>query len=76
MLPKAERRNYKNVFDALFRIIKEEGVTTLWRGSVPTMSRAVSMNIGMLVTYDEIKERVCRYLGRDPTDTTKIVRAM
>ena len=40
------------------------------------MSRAVSMNIGMLVTYDEIKERVCRYLGRDPTDTTKLVRAM
>lgn len=40
------------------------------------MSRAVSMNIGMLVTYDEIKERVCRYLGRDPTDTTKMVRAI
>ena len=31
-LPLAERRNYKNVFDALFRVVKEEGVTTLWRG--------------------------------------------
>ena len=40
------------------------------------MARAVAMNIGMLVTYDEIKERVCKKLGRDPTDSTKIVRAM
>ena len=40
------------------------------------MSRAVAMNVGMLVTYDEIKERVCRMMGRDPTDTTKAVRAI
>ena len=30
-LPLHEQRRYKNVFDALFRIIKEEGVLTLWR---------------------------------------------
>ena len=40
------------------------------------MSRAAAMNIGMLVTYDEIKERVCKALGRDVGDTTKSVRAM
>jgi len=40
------------------------------------MARAVSMNVGMLVTYDEIKERVCRMMGRDPTDSTKAVRAV
>ena len=76
MLPKKERRNYKNVFDALNRIVKEEGYKTLWRGSVPTMARAAAMNIGMLVTYDEIKERVCRAMGRDIGDTTKAVRAV
>ena len=27
----AERRNYTNVFNALGRITKEEGVLTLWR---------------------------------------------
>ena len=30
-LPVAERRNYKNVFNALGRICKEEGVLTMWR---------------------------------------------
>ena len=76
LLPYKQRRNYNNVFDALHRIIKEEGVLTLWRGSVPTMARAASMNLGMLVTYDEIKERVCLAMGREIGDTTKGVRAM
>ncbi|KAK6057617.1 hypothetical protein COOONC_04865 [Cooperia oncophora] len=29
-----QRRNYKNVFDALIRVVKEEGVFTLWRVSI------------------------------------------
>lgn len=56
LLPKKERRNYKNVFDALIRIIKEEGVGTLWRGAVPTMARSGSMNLGMMATHDEVKD--------------------
>lgn len=31
--PVAERRGYKNVVDALARIVREEGVATLWRVS-------------------------------------------
>lgn len=30
-LPAVERRNYRNVFDALGRIYKEEGVFSLWK---------------------------------------------
>lgn len=30
-LPVDQRRGYSNVFNALVRITKEEGVTTLWR---------------------------------------------
>lgn len=30
-LPVHEQRKYKNVFDALYRVIKEEGVLILWR---------------------------------------------
>ncbi|CAK5068915.1 unnamed protein product [Meloidogyne enterolobii] len=30
-LPINERRNYKNVLDALIRVTREEGVVTLWR---------------------------------------------
>lgn len=70
-LPKEQRRNYKNVFDAFYRIIKEEGVTTLWRGSMPTICRAVSMNVGMMASYDEFKELFSSYLNMDQ-DSTKV----
>ena len=39
-LPLAERRNYKNVFNALVRIVREEGVLALWRGTLPTMGKS------------------------------------
>jgi solute carrier family 25 oxoglutarate transporter 11 len=44
-LPIEERRNYNNVFNAFSRIIREEGIRTLWSGAIPTMSRAVSLNV-------------------------------
>lgn len=35
-LPPAERRGYKNVFNALVRIVNEEGTATLWKvGKAP-----------------------------------------
>ena len=37
--PAAERRNYKHVFDAMTRVVREEGVFSLWRGSTPTVVR-------------------------------------
>ena len=40
-LPVDKRRNYSSVFNALARIYKEEGVTTLWRGATPTIARYV-----------------------------------
>mmetsp|Transcript_9070 Transcript_9070/g.6415 ORF Transcript_9070/g.6415 Transcript_9070/m.6415 type:complete len:181 (+) Transcript_9070:263-805(+) len=64
-LPEAERRNYKNVFDAFSRTLAEEGVTGLWRGSIPTMMRASSLNIAMLVSYEEVKERLTALYGPD-----------
>jgi solute carrier family 25 oxoglutarate transporter 11 len=63
-LPEAERRNYKNVFEAFSRIIREEGVTSLWNGAGPTILRACALNVAMLVTYDEAKERLTRRFGK------------
>ncbi|KOX79513.1 Mitochondrial 2-oxoglutarate/malate carrier protein [Melipona quadrifasciata] len=54
-LPPEQRRNYKNVFNAFTRISREEGVTTLWRGSVATMGRAVVVNVSQLATYSQAK---------------------
>lgn len=58
MLPVAERRNYKNVGDAFKKIVKDEGFFSLWRGSTPTVTRAIVANLAMLAPYDEIKSRL------------------
>ncbi|XP_003745435.1 mitochondrial 2-oxoglutarate/malate carrier protein [Galendromus occidentalis] len=55
-LPPAERRGYRNVFDAIIRISREEGVLTLWRGCGPTMGRAVIVNGAQLASYSQAKE--------------------
>ncbi|XP_022916697.1 mitochondrial 2-oxoglutarate/malate carrier protein [Onthophagus taurus] len=55
-LPLAERRNYKNVFDALMRITREEGILTLWRGAIPTMGRAMVVNAAQLASYSQAKQ--------------------
>ncbi|XP_005188745.1 mitochondrial 2-oxoglutarate/malate carrier protein [Musca domestica] len=54
-LPLAERRNYKNVFNALTRITTEEGLATLWRGSLPTVGRAMVVNMTQLASYSQFK---------------------
>jgi solute carrier family 25 oxoglutarate transporter 11 len=55
-LPPAERRNYANVFDALVRIVREEGVTKLWRGAIPTATRAMIVNAAQMPTYSQAKQ--------------------
>ena len=55
-LPAAERRGYKNVFDALIRISREEGLLTLWRGCVPTIGRAMVVNAAQLASYSQAKQ--------------------
>ena len=61
-LPVEDRRNYKNFFDAFKRIRAEEGTLGLWRGATPTIIRAIVLNLAMLASYDEAKERVMDYL--------------
>jgi solute carrier family 25 oxoglutarate transporter 11 len=55
-LPAAERRNYKHVFDALIRITREEGVLRLWRGAIPTATRAMIVNAAQMPTYSQAKQ--------------------
>ena len=49
-LPVEKRRNYSNVFNALARIYKEEGLTTLWRGATPTIARSVHFHYSVQST--------------------------
>lgn len=62
-LPEAERRNYRNVIDALMRIYREEGLLTLWRGAVPTMGRAMVVNAAQLATYSQAKQLFVQYFS-------------
>lgn len=71
-LPPAERRNYKNVIDALITIKREEGVQGLWRGAVPTITRACFLNCSHLVSYNESKEALMKAVGQE--DETLAVR--
>jgi Mitochondrial carrier protein. len=56
LLPKDQRRNYKNFFDAARRMIKEEGVVKMWNGVSSNMGRSGLITCGQLATYDQVKQ--------------------
>ncbi|KAG7360368.1 mitochondrial carrier protein [Nitzschia inconspicua] len=60
-----DRRNYRNVFDALVRTVSEEGVGALYKGLMPNILRGMSMNVGMMACYDQAKEVIATLLN-DP----------
>jgi solute carrier family 25 oxoglutarate transporter 11 len=62
-VPAAERRNYKNVVDALVRVSREEGVPTLWRGILPHINRAAFLSAAQLATFGEAKEKLVKHAG-------------
>ena len=53
------------MFDAFGRIVREEGVTSLWNGSTPTIARAMSVNMSQLVTYDLCKNIMTEFIGKN-----------
>lgn len=56
--PLASRANYTSVFDALMRISRAEGITSLWAGAYPTVARAMALNLGQLAVFSEAKARL------------------
>lgn len=66
-LPIEQRRNYRNAFDGIFRIIKEEKVSSLFRGLVPNLTRGVLMTASQVVTYDIAKNLLVDTLHLDPS---------
>ncbi|CAK9151396.1 unnamed protein product [Ilex paraguariensis] len=57
-LPISQRRNYKGVVDAITQMSKQEGITSLWRGSSLTVNRAMIVTASQLASYDQIKEAI------------------
>jgi solute carrier family 25 (mitochondrial oxoglutarate transporter), member 11 len=65
-LPGAQQRRYKNVFDAGFRIIREEGVLRLFSGCGPFVGRAILVGAFQIGTYDHFKGWFCSVGVKDP----------
>ncbi len=61
-LPPDQRRNYHNVLEAIVRTIKEEGFFSLWRGSGPSIIRALVMNFDLFVPFEETKKALIPYV--------------
>jgi len=56
MLPEAERRGYRHVGHALSSIVKADGVTGIFAGWMPTATRAMALNFGMLAFNSKSKD--------------------
>lgn len=56
--PPEARANYRSVFDALVRIPKQEGLAALWAGALPTVIRAMALNMGQLTFFAESKAQL------------------
>lgn len=54
----AQQFGYRNCFDAIWRIGKEEGLQTFARGLAPNIIRSVIMNVGQIATYSAAKHEL------------------
>ena len=57
-LPAAERRNYKHAIDGLIKMVRQEGIGSLFRGVWPNSIRAALMTASQLATYDVFKKEL------------------
>jgi len=58
--PPEKRFNYKHSIDALYRMIREEGISSLSRGLGPNVFRAILMNASQLASYDFFKSELLK----------------
>lgn len=65
-LPPAERRNYRNALDGVYRIVKSEGFGALGRGIGPNSIRGILMTASQVVSYDTGKSFLVQKAGMDP----------
>lgn len=75
-LPPELRRNYKNVFEAISRIVRTEGFFALWTGLPNATARVIAVSSSQLTTFEEVKERTRKWRGVSHDDLfSRIVAA-
>lgn len=60
-LPASQRRNYRHAIDGLFRMAREEGAASLFRGVWPNSVRAMLMTASQLASYDAFKNALLKH---------------
>jgi solute carrier family 25 oxoglutarate transporter 11 len=68
--PPEARANYRSVFDALVRIPKQEGLAALWAGALPTVIRAMALNMGQLTFFAESKAQLKQHTSLSAQNQT------
>ena len=64
------RRNYRNIFDAVHKIMRSEGALGMWRsGLLPNMNRAMIVAVGQLAAYDQCKQTLVNMGAPDSVST-------
>lgn len=71
--PPDQRRGYKNVFDALSKMAKSEGIGSWWSGCQPTVYRAMCLNVGMLTVNAQAKDTFAELYKMKNTDKTVVL---
>merc|ERR1712084_53023 len=74
MLPEAERRNYRGVGHAFTSIVRDEGVGGLFKGAMPTATRAMALNFGMLGFNTAAKDKLAE-MGVQKGSATQVFGA-
>ncbi|XP_078401336.1 dicarboxylate carrier UCP2-like isoform X2 [Cetorhinus maximus] len=66
-------KRYSGTIDAYRKIAKEEGLSGLWKGTLPNIVRNSVVNCSELVTYDLIKDALIKYnlMTASPVDVVK-----
>jgi len=61
-LPFDQRRNYRSIVDAAFRIVREEGPLAFYRGCMPFVNRAMLVGAFQVGTNDQFKQFYRKHL--------------
>lgn len=67
LLPQSQKRLYTGTFNTIYRVIKEEGFTSLWKGASTVVFKSAIINSASLTGYEKIKKKLDEYYGFAPS---------
>lgn len=72
MKPMEQRQNFRSAFDAIGRLVRQEGLRSLWNGAAPNVVRAMSTNFGQLAFFSESKHQIKKHTTLSPRTQTGV----